>query len=67
MPSAVAGIIDKHGQLRVVITDGCLTCHLANMQERLFVVPDLWVEEPVPVQDWPRLVEIVEAYVKRVA
>lgn len=65
--SRVAGIIDKNGNLRVVVTDGCLNCHIANMQERLFVVPGLFVQEPVNVRYWPELVKIVEDYVKQVA
>ena len=63
MTSRLMGIIDRYGGLRVVITDGNPYCHL-NPGERLHIVPNYPVEEPVPVQDWPQLVKVVEDYIK---
>lgn len=64
--SSVAGIIDANGHLRVIISDGCLICHLASMKERLYVVPGLLVQEPVHFSKYPEIVKMVEDYIKQV-
>ena len=47
MLSAVAGILDRGGGFRVVITQPELMHHHVGPGERLFVVPGLMVQEPV--------------------
>lgn len=59
MKSAVAGIIDDYGGLRVVVTDNGFHHHL-RPGERLFVVPNFYVEEPVPWDMIPHLIAFVE-------
>jgi hypothetical protein len=54
-PSRLAGVLNIRGECRTVISNGCLTCHLFA-GERLFIVPDFTIHEPVP---WSRLPEMV--------
>lgn len=61
--SAVAGILDKSGGLRVVVTQRWRMRHHVFRHERLFVVPDLDVKEPVPWNDIPPLIEKVQKHV----
>jgi len=65
MASRIAGIIDKNGGLRVVVTEGDLHCHV-GAGEQLIVLPQT-VQEPVPFEDLPDLVKMVEDYINRVA
>jgi Fe-S-cluster containining protein len=64
-PSAVAGILDKKGGLRVVVTQRWRMRHHVGRDERLFVVPDYEVQEPVSVADAPALIERVQTYVAK--
>lgn len=53
--SSVAGIIDQWGGLRIVVAHPrSFKYHLAP-GEKLFVVPNMKVEEPVPYFDWPMI------------
>src|SRR4030095_7852042 len=61
--SAVAGILDNAGGLRVVVTQRWRFRHHVKKGERLFVVPDLNVQEPVPWDDIPPLIETVQKHV----
>lgn len=61
MKSLVAGIIDRKGGLRIVVTDGDLNCHIGP-GERTYVLP-FKVQEPIPFEDIPKLVAKVEQYV----
>lgn len=61
--SAVAGIVDKKGGLRVVVTQRWRMRHHVGKGERLFVLPDLEVSEPVPWDDIPPLVDRVHRHV----
>ncbi len=63
--SAVAGILDKGGGLRVVVTQRWRMHNHVVGKERLFIVPDLLVEEPVPLADVPALIETVQTYVAK--
>ena len=63
MTSAVAGIIDRKGGLRVVITERWRMRHHVGKKEQLFVVPNFEVQEPIPWNDIPPIVERVEKYV----
>lgn len=61
--SAVAGIVDRQGGFRVIIDadmdERCLRRRrLVLERERLFVVPDLRVPEPVP---WAQIPAVVDA------
>lgn len=64
-PSAVAGILDKQGGLRVVITQKWRMSHHVKKRERLFVLPDVKVQEPVPIEECGALVERVQQHVTR--
>jgi len=64
MKSRVAGVIDRGGGLRVVVTDGCLGCHV-QLGERIYVLPKYQVQEPVSLQDAPALIARVQRYVRR--
>jgi hypothetical protein len=63
-PSAVAGIIDARGGLRIVVTQPWLFHHHVGNGERLFIVPRFLVREPVA---WGKaqvdLIARVKAYV----
>lgn len=63
MRSAVAGIVNKEGGLRVVVTQRWRMRQHLSKGERLFVVPDYEVDEPVPWNDVPSLVERVQEHV----
>ena len=65
MLSKIAAIIDRGGGWRVVVTDGDLNAHVGP-GERLVVLPNT-VQEPVPFEDHPKLVKMVEDYLKLVA
>jgi hypothetical protein len=62
--SLVAGVVDRKGGMRVVVTDGPLSCHV-QPGERLYVLPNYQVQEPVPFADIPALVARVERYVAK--
>ena len=47
----------------MVVTDGNPYAHL-NPGERLYIVPNMTVQEPVPLEDYERLVKIVENHIK---
>lgn len=49
MKSAVAGILSRDGGLRTVVTQRWRMRSHLKRGERLFVVPDLLVDEPVPL------------------
>jgi len=63
MLSAVAGIVDRKGGLRVVVTQRWRMRHHVKRNERLYVVPDLEVQEPVPWNEVPPLIEKVQKHV----
>lgn len=63
--SAVAGILDARGGIRVVITEPWRMCFHVARGERLFVVHGLRVREPVGWSDVPQLIETVKSYVER--
>ena len=63
MRSSVAGIVDRNGGIRVVVTrPELLLCHV-GIGEQLFVIPDLLVDEPVPLDEAPVLIDRVLRYV----
>ena len=61
--SSVAGIIDKHGGMRVVVTQRWRMRHHVGKGERLFVLPEVKVQEPVPWDDIPELIARVQRHV----
>jgi hypothetical protein len=61
--SAVAGILDRRGGLRVVVTQRFRMRHHVGKGEQLFVVPGLAVQEPVPWDQIPLLIHRVHLYV----
>lgn len=61
--SAVAGILDSYGCLRFVVSQRWRFKHYVRPDERLFIVPGLKVQEPVPWDDIPRVIAKVEAYI----
>lgn len=63
MKSAVAGIIDAGGGLRVVIAQPHELQWHVGAGEQLFIVPKLRVKEPVPLHEIPDLVRLVENHV----
>jgi hypothetical protein len=65
MKSKVAGILDSRGGLRVVVTTkrSAFQQHLKT-GERLFIVPGFKVQEPVPWDDIPQVIERVRAHVR---
>jgi len=65
MLSAVAGILDRKGGLRVVVTQRWCMRHHVGKRERLFVVPDYEVQEPIPWDDIPPLIERVQKHVAK--
>lgn len=65
MLSALAGIIDERGGLRVVVTEAWRLHHHVGKDEQLFVVPDVTVKEPVPWEEVPDVIETVQKHVSR--
>lgn len=67
MPSAVAGIVDDKGGFRVVVTQRWRMHHHVNRKrgERLFVVPNLEVEEPVPWDQIPWVIAQAQNYTNK--
>lgn len=61
--SAVAGIVSSDGGLRFVVTQRWRMRQHVRKGERLFVVPDYWVDEPVPWEEIPGLVHRVTGHV----
>jgi hypothetical protein len=61
--SAVAGILSPDGGLRTIVTQRWrMQGHLAK-GERLFVVPGLLVEEPVPWEEIPTVIRQVHQHI----
>lgn len=63
--SAVAGILDKNGGVRVVITQRWRFHHHVKQGERIFIVPNLEVKEPVPWGQQAGLVNQVKAHIDK--
>jgi hypothetical protein len=61
--SVVAGILDRLGGLRVVVTQRFRMRHHLKRNERLFVVPDFKVQEPVPWNDIPEVIAKTKRHV----
>jgi hypothetical protein len=61
--SAVAGILDRKGGLRVVVTQRWRMRHHVAKGELLFVVPGFKIQEPVPWNYIPVLIRRVELYI----
>ena len=64
MSSAVAGIIDRNGGLRVVVTERWRMQQHVGHGERLFIVSDLEVQEPVR---WGQVPDVIEAVKQHIA
>jgi hypothetical protein len=62
--SAVAGILDREGYFRVVVTQRWRMRHHVQKGELLFVVPDFLIEEPVAWNYIPVLIRRVELYIE---
>src|SRR5215831_15090224 len=62
--SEVAGILDRRGGLRVVVTQRWRMRHHVRKGERLFVVSDLKVQEPVAWNNIPPLIARVQQHVE---
>jgi hypothetical protein len=63
--SAVAGILDKKGGLRVVVTQRWRMRYHVKKGERLFVVPGYIVQEPIPWHDIAVLIGRVEVHIAK--
>ena len=62
-PSVVAGVVDKNGGIRVVVTQPWLMHHHLNEGERAVIVPRLTVREPVAWDQIPNVIETVKQYI----
>jgi hypothetical protein len=62
--SAVAGVVDRKGGMRVVVTQPWRMRHHVEDGERLFVVPKLRVQEPVPWDEIPIVIAKAEKHVR---
>jgi hypothetical protein len=66
MGSRLAGIVEKSGGIRVVVThESHMHFHVAD-GEKLYIVPDFIVNEPVAYEDYAGLIEKAESYVKSI-
>jgi hypothetical protein len=63
--SAVAGVLSPDGGLRTVVTQLSYMHSHIEAGERLFIVPDFWVEEPVPWDQIPFVIHRVHQHVVR--
>jgi len=62
--SSVAGIIDANGGLRVVVTEHWRMFHHVGRGERLFIVPDLEVQEPLSMAQAAPVIEAVKRHIQ---
>jgi len=65
MTSAVAGIVDRNGGVRTVVTQRWRMRHHVKKGEQLFVVPGFFVQEPVPWDEIPIVIDIVQKHITR--
>lgn len=65
MLSSVAGILNRKGGLRVVVTQRWRMRQHVSKGERLFVLPGYKVKEPVPWNEIPALIEGVQKHVAK--
>ncbi len=62
-PCGLAGIINVWGGLRVVVTEPWRLRHHLAIGEHLFLLPGIWLAEPVPWDRIPGVIRAVEFYV----
>lgn len=62
--SIVAGIVDRGGGVRVVVTAQDNIHYHVGEGERLYVVPDFFVEQPLPYEKYAHVIETALEYVK---
>lgn len=62
--SAVAGILNENGGLRVVVTERWRMGMHVGQGERLFVLPDVEVQEPLSIAQAAPVIEAVKQYVE---
>ena len=63
--SAVSGIVDCYGGLRVVVSEEWrIHVHHVRDDELCFVVPNFYITEPVPWDYIPTLIRRVELYIE---
>jgi hypothetical protein len=61
--SALAGIVDRKGGLRVVVTEEWRMPFHVNRGERAFILPGIKVREPVPWEQIAWTIRRVELYI----
>ena len=62
--SVLAGIIERGGGIRVIVTAReNVQCHVGD-GEKAYIVPDFFIDGPVPMQRYPALVQRAIKYVK---
>lgn len=68
MKSRLAGIVDVHGGFRVVVGSFrsilCNWLPVMHPHDRLFILPGVWVDEPVAWHDIPWTIRRVELYIE---
>jgi hypothetical protein len=62
-PCALAGIINIWGGLSIIVTEPWRLVHHLGRGNHLFVLPGIWLAEPVPWHRIPGVVRAVEMYV----
>ena len=62
-PSVAAGVVDKNGGLRIVVTQPWLVRNHLFEGERSFVVPKLRVREPLTISQAAPIIETVKKHV----
>jgi hypothetical protein len=64
MEDSLAGIVDKSGGIRVVVThESHMPFHVGE-GEKLYIVPDFIIDKPVSYDEYAALIEKAMAYVK---
>jgi hypothetical protein len=61
--SALAGILESGGGVRVVVTEPWRFKFHLQRGERLFIVPGVWLSEPIPYEAWPWTIGAAEIHV----
>ena len=61
--SAVAGIVDKNGGMRVVVSHPLFMKFHVNEDEQIYVLPNLEVQEPISWNEIPALIEKVKQHI----
>lgn len=62
-PSGLAGIVDVWGGMRVIVSEPWRLIYHLGIGEHVFLLPGIWLAEPVPWHCIPGIIIAVEQYI----